>query len=70
MKATLTELHRQTKRVVRPATQGQRVVITEHGQPVASIHPACERRVVTADELLKMEISDQSILDAIAEARL
>lgn len=69
MQATLTELHRRTKHIVRPAIQGERVVITEHGQPVASPTSACPRRVVTLAEFRQMEISDASILEAIEEAR-
>lgn len=33
MEATLTELRRDTSRVVRAADKGQEVILTEHGQP-------------------------------------
>ena len=33
MTATLTELRRDTSRVVRAADQGEDVILTEHGQP-------------------------------------
>jgi prevent-host-death family protein len=33
MEATLTELRRDTSRVVRAADNGQTVILTEHGQP-------------------------------------
>ena len=40
MTATLTELRRDTSKVVRPAIHaGQTVVLTEHGEPCAKIVP-------------------------------
>jgi prevent-host-death family protein len=33
MEATLTELRRDTSRVIRAADNGQDVILTEHGQP-------------------------------------
>ena len=33
MEATLTELRRDTSRVVRAADKGEDVILTEHGQP-------------------------------------
>ena len=33
MQATLTELRRDTSRVVRAADNGQEVILTEHGEP-------------------------------------
>jgi antitoxin (DNA-binding transcriptional repressor) of toxin-antitoxin stability system len=33
VQATLTELRRDTSRIVRAADEGQEVVLTEHGQP-------------------------------------
>jgi len=33
MKATLTELRRDTSRVVRAADNGEEVILTEHGEP-------------------------------------
>jgi prevent-host-death family protein len=40
MRATLTELRRDTSNVVRPAIHaGQTVVLTEHGEPCAKIVP-------------------------------
>ena len=33
MEATLTELHRDTSRVVRAADKGHEVILTEHGEP-------------------------------------
>jgi prevent-host-death family protein len=39
VEATLTELLRNTAKYVRPAIQGRKVTITEHGKPVAQILP-------------------------------
>ena len=69
MKSTLTDLHRITREVMRPVLAGKQVKITEHGAPLARISPDYERRVLPAAELRKLAISDQSILDAIAESR-
>jgi prevent-host-death family protein len=33
MQATLTELRRETGRIIRAVEKGQEVVLTEHGQP-------------------------------------
>jgi len=70
MRATLTELRRDTSRVVRPVIhRGERVVLTEHGEPRAEIHPHVPVERVSEEELLALEISDEAILDAIAESR-
>jgi len=40
MRATLTELRRDTSNVIRPAIHaGETVVLTEHGEPCAEIVP-------------------------------
>jgi prevent-host-death family protein len=40
MKATLTELRRETSKVVRPVIHGGgKITLTEHGQPCAEIIP-------------------------------
>jgi len=70
MQATLTELHRETAKIVRPVIHGQRTVtITDYGQPRAKISPVYERQEVTEDQLRDSVISDQAILDALAESR-
>ncbi len=69
MQATLTEVHRQAKRVFRPVQSGQPVRITEHGKPFARIIPEHERRVVSLSEFYKAELTDAAILEAIHEAR-
>ena len=33
MEATLTELRRDTSRIIRAADRGEEVILTEHGQP-------------------------------------
>lgn len=73
MQATLTEAHRDTRRVMRAANQGQTVRITEHGKPLALIkadHPVVQ---MTPAEFRALEISDAdlnaAINQAIAEAR-
>lgn len=43
MKATLTELRRETSRILGPVIHGSRkVVLTEHGREVAAIVPMME----------------------------
>ncbi len=40
MNATLTQLRRETSRVLRPVIQGAKtVILTEHGQEIAEISP-------------------------------
>ena len=69
MKATLTDLHRVTKKVMRPVLTGKHVSITEHGAPLARISPDYERVTVSLAEFGQLDMTDQAILDAIAESR-
>ena len=70
MEATLTDLHRETKKVVRPVIHGREtVMVTEFGQPCAKITPVYERQEVTEGQFRDSVITDQAILDAIAESR-
>ena len=70
MTATLTALHRATRKVVRPAISGkEKVILTEFGQPCAEIRPLAEKRIVSEDDLRASQISDEAILAAISEAR-
>jgi len=69
MKYTLTELHRETEKVLQPVKNGSEVLLTEEGKPVARLSPACEHKVVSAEVLRSSAITDQAILEAIAEAR-
>lgn len=73
MQATLTEAHRDTRRVMRAVSQGQVVKVTEHGKPLARITADFSVRKLTAEEFRALEISDKelnaAINQAIAEAR-
>lgn len=66
MKATLTELRRQTGKVIRPVIHaGKTVVLTEHGQDVAEIRPA--GRVMTGAEFARAWKERRSLGKATAE---
>ena len=71
MKATLSELHRETRRVVRPVIHGgEEVVLTEFGKPVALIIPYMPTVMVSPEEARAGgALDDEAILAAIAEAR-
>jgi prevent-host-death family protein len=69
MQATLTELQRHPRKVMRPLHSGKSVVITEHGRPIARIVPEVETRLVTLEEFCASEMSDEAIIKAIDEAR-
>lgn len=54
MKATLTELRRETSRVLRPVIHaGKTVTLTEHGEDVAEITPKHPADRLRALELLR-----------------
>lgn len=54
MEATLTQLRRQTRKVLRPVLQGaRRVILTEHGEAVAEISPKSPPDRIRALELLR-----------------
>jgi prevent-host-death family protein len=71
MKATLSELHRETRRVVRPVIHGgEEVVLTDFGRPVARIIPYLPTVTVSPAEARACgELHDASILSAIEESR-
>jgi antitoxin (DNA-binding transcriptional repressor) of toxin-antitoxin stability system len=69
MQATLTEVHRQAKRVFRHVQSGQSAHVTEHGKPLAKIVPDYERRVITLEEFYQTDLTDEAILEAIRESR-
>lgn len=71
MQATLSELHRETRRVVRPVIHGgQEVVLTDFGKPVARIVPYLPTVTVSPAEARASGIlDDESILSALAESR-
>ena len=70
MQATLAEAQRQFGKIVRPAIhRGERVILTEHGQPCAEISRHIPTVEVSPEELRSGDVSDQAILEAIAESR-
>jgi prevent-host-death family protein len=71
MHATLSELHRETRRVVRPVIHGgQEVVLTDFGKPVARIVPYLPTVTVSPAEARASGIlDDESILSSLAESR-
>ena len=71
MQATLSELHRETRRIVRPVIHGgEEVILTDFGKPVARIVPFLPTATVSPAEARAGGIlDDESILAAIAEAR-
>ena len=71
MQATLSELHRETRRIVRPVIHGgEEVILTDFGKPVARIVPFMPTVTVSpADARASGMLDDESILTAIAEAR-
>jgi antitoxin (DNA-binding transcriptional repressor) of toxin-antitoxin stability system len=71
MQATLSELHRETRRIVRPVIHGgEEVILTEFGKPVARIVPFMPTVTMSpADARGSGILEDGAILAAIAEAR-
>lgn len=71
MQATLSELHRETRRVVRPVIHGgEEVILTDFGKPVARIVPFLPTVTVSpAEARAAGMLDDESILAALAEAR-
>ena len=71
MQATLSQLHRETRRIVRPVIHaGEEVLLTDFGKPVARIVPYMPTVTVGAAEARQTgTLDDDAILAAIAEAR-
>lgn len=71
MQATLSELHRETRRIVRPVIHGgEEVVLTDFGKPVARIVPYMPTVTVSPAEARAVgTLDDEAILAGIAEAR-
>jgi len=71
MQATLSELHRETRRIVRPVIHaGEEVILTDFGKPVARIVPFLPTVTVSPTEARAGGmLDDESILTAVAEAR-
>ena len=68
MQSTLTEVHRQTRKVFRPVQNGQAVRITEHGKPIARIEPDYPAITMTAEEFRALPISEEEFNQAVNEA--
>jgi len=71
MQATLSELHRETRRIVRPVIHGgEEVVLTDFGKPVARIVPYMATETVSPSEARAAgALDNEAILAGIAEAR-
>ena len=71
MKATLSELHRETRRIVRPVIHaGEEVVLTDFGRPVARIVPYLQTVTMSPAEARGTgHLEDAAILSAIEESR-
>ena len=71
IKATLSQLHRETRRVIRPVIHGgEEVVLTDFGKPVARIVPYMPTVTVPPSEARASgTLDDESILTGIVEAR-
>ena len=71
MQATLSELHRETRRIVRPVIHGgEEVILTDFGKPVARIVPVMPTITVSPAQARETgALDDDSILAAIAEMR-
>lgn len=65
MEATLTDVHRNAKRVIRRAEGGQTVSITDHGHLIAVIQPAAARRVVSLADFRAASMTDAAIVAAV-----
>lgn len=71
MRATLSELHRETKRIARPVFHGRsESVLTDFGKPVARIVPYMHTVTVSPAEARACgTLDDEALLAAISEAR-
>ena len=71
MKASLSELHRETRRIVRPVIHaGEEVILTDFGRPVARIIPYLPTVTVSpAEARAAGDLEDAAILSAIEEIR-
>lgn len=71
MQATLSQLHRETRRIIRPVIHGgEEVVLTDFGKPVARIVPFMPTVTVSPSQTRESgTLDDDRILAAILEAR-
>jgi antitoxin (DNA-binding transcriptional repressor) of toxin-antitoxin stability system len=71
MHATLSQLHRETRRIVRPVIHGgEEVILIDFGKPVARIVPYLPTITVSpAEARAGSTLDDRTVLSGIAEAR-
>lgn len=71
MQATLSQLHRETRRIIRPVIYGgEEVVLTDYGKPVALILPFMPTVTVSPSHARESgTLDDDRILAAILESR-
>lgn len=71
MQAALSQLHRETCRIIRPVIHGgEEVVLTDFGKPVARIVPYMPTVTVSPSQARESgTLDDDSILVAVIEAR-
>ena len=67
--ATLTELHRETRKIVRQAIIQGGVQLTGHGSVIARIEPEVPTVTVTLEEFISGELTGEAIAEAVREAR-
>jgi prevent-host-death family protein len=70
VEATLTELRRDTSRIVRAADRGEEVILTEHGRPAYRLQAYLPRVIFSdPDKMRRGVLRDDAILDAVRDAR-
>ena len=71
MQATLSELHRETRKIIRPVIHhGAEVVLTDFGKPVAKIIPYLPTTIYDDPEAARAgTLTDEAILQAVRESR-
>ena len=65
-RVSIQELREHTRRVVERVREGEEVVLTRYGEPVARIVPLGGRRYLTRDELLATPLADAAMARDIA----
>ena len=68
MQATLTDMQRSPKKVIRPVQNGQSIQITEHGRPFAKVSPDYPVVIMTEADFRALPITDEALDKAINEA--
>ena len=70
MEATLTDMHRQTKRVFRQVQAGQPVRITEHGKLIARLVPESAPEEISLEDLQRATIRTEDVIERLREIRI